>query len=82
MAEQEHKKPRWHDEKWVVQHPDINKIPCRHCVLRASDVHARDGHMMICGATKAICSAYGHKPSQILWEGQPCVFYQPEEKQE
>ncbi len=81
MAEQERKRPRWHDDEWVVQHPDIHKIPCRDCGLRANDVHNRDGDVIIFGATKAICGAYGYKPSEILWDGQPCAFYRPEESQ-
>ena len=54
--------------------PDLKKIDCRDCELRAKDV--KFGGKTVKGAELAVCEAFPEgKPNEVLWENESCPYY-------
>ncbi|MCD8397547.1 MAG: hypothetical protein LUD12_10290 [Lachnospiraceae bacterium] len=66
------KNPRFTDEAiGALRQPDIDKINCKDCLLRAKD--RLDGKIK--GATLSVCEVYEIKPHGILWQNDDCPYY-------
>lgn len=68
------KRPRWEKEIWTVQHP--NAVACKTCKFRATV--ANDGSPLDRASTDTceIYEAPERKPSDVLWDGAECEFYE------
>ena len=74
------KNPRFEkeDDLGPWKFPDATKIPCRNCTLRERDHVLPDGTVWE-GATYGICEAFDDKPNFILFDGEDCPYYIPED---
>lgn len=76
---------RWENEKWTVQHPDAEKIPCGDCVFRDPDRFV-NGKLVCKGATLSTCKVFpgqgkgGYKETNILFYGADCDYYVSEKE--
>ena len=72
------KNPRFEDEAIApLRFPEAKKILCKDCMLREPD---RNSHgIFVEGATLGTCQVGWIKPNCILYDGEDCPYYIPED---
>ena len=66
--------PRFEDDALAeMEAPDIEKICCKNCFLRAKDV--KFGGTVTPGATLDRCDVFDMKPVEIMDEYQKCPYF-------
>jgi hypothetical protein len=70
---------RWDDEQFNMQTP-ANNIKCATCKYRLKPVTIGDYTAERYGYGN--CDKYDLKPQGILWDGDPCEYYEEDDHEE
>ncbi len=75
------KNPRFEDDFFdTMASPDIDKICCKSCMLRAKDV--KFGDSVTPGAILFKCEVFSIKPPEIMDDYEECPYFIDENEEE